>query len=379
MKVVNQKYFFKVKGIFAWLLCITSCSLVAQQDSGGNKKNRRFIAYPLGYYSPETRTGIGVAATFNFRINEHDSIAPASQLSFGGGLTQNRQASISLPFALYFRERIHSVSGEVTYNRFNYDFYGTGSGNYRGDKAVYNTEFPLFRVNYLYRFQRNLFAGARWWYEDYRIISFEENPALKGNIPGKMGSRTSGPGVVFLFDRRDNIYYSTRGSYLELSWQTQSAFTGSNFFYDRYRFDFRNFLSLSPQLVIASNFFGDFILGNVPFSQMPAMGSGKRARGFYQGRFRDKNLLLYQGEVRQVLDAHLAMTAFWNYGLLSDQIDRFNFHNDHASVGIGFRYAFDKENRSNLRLDLAWPFMGGDYIYDPDNTMKIYFTVNEAF
>ncbi len=379
MKALNQKYFFIGNGFATLLFCFITGILSGQTELPKKDKKVRFIAYPVGYYSPETRIGVGLASTFNFRTNHNDTISPVSQISLGGGITQNNQAAFSLPFTLFFNERKHTLSGEFSYNDFSYHFYGTGSGNYRGDFSDYHVRFPLFRLNYLRKIQSNLYAGMRWWYEDYRISSFDQNPALDSHVPGKNGSTTSGPGIVLMFDQRDNIYYSTRGSYLELSWQTQSNLTGSNFYYDRYRFDFRNFIPLNEQISIASNLFGDFIAGDVPFSQMPAMGSGRRARGYYQGRFRDKNLLLYQGELRGKLDPNWAVAAFWNYGILSQRFNDFNFKNDHASVGFGFRYAFDKSNRSNLRLDLAWPLFNGDYLYDPDNTLKVYFTVNEAF
>jgi hypothetical protein len=379
MNVLNQKYFFVRKGIATLFFCAMLLGSIAQKNATKGKDHNRFVAYPVGYYSPETRSGVGFASTLNFRTNSRDSISPSSQISLGAGITQNNQAAISLPFALYFNNRRHTINGEVTYNRFSYEFYGTGSGNFRGDFSMYEAEFPLFRINYLYRLSENWFVGPRWWYEDYRILSVEKSSAVNTDVSGMEGGITSGPGFVCLFDARDNIYYSSDGNYLELSWQTQSALTGSSFYYDRIRFDYRNFYAIGEKTIFASNLFGDFTNGNVPFSQLPGMGSSKRARGYYQGRFRDKNLLLYQGEIRRKIDLRWGMTAFWNYGLLSDRVGNFNFKNDHAAVGFGFRYSFDQHNKTNLRLDLAWPFLSGDYVYQPDKAMKIYFTVNEAF
>lgn len=348
-------------------------------DQDSTRYRRAFVAFPLGYYSPETRIGIGAAGAINFKMNRLDSISPSSQITFGIGTTQNKQSSFSLPFALYWKQRLHTITGEFSFNDYSYYYYGIGGGNESGAKAKYNVQFPLFRVNYLRKLKKHVFIGMRWWYEDYRISTFEKNNAIADSFPGVNGGVTSGPGLVMLFDSRDNVYYSKKGMYLEVVLHNQLDAWGSDFAYNRLRFDLRYFHPVNQRWTIASNIFCDFISGDVPFSQMASLGSGRRGRGFYQGRFRDKNMILYQGEMRGTLDKSWAVTAFWNYAVLSNTVDNFSLKNDHASIGFGLRYAFDKSNRSNLRLDFAWPVFSESYVHDTEDGPKVYFTVNESF
>ena len=72
-------------------------------------------------------------------------------------------------------------------------------------------------------------------------------------------------------------------------------------------------------------------------------------------------------------------TIFWNYTLLAGDMNSFSMKNDHAAAGFGLRYAFDQSSRNNLRLDIAFQLGTNDYIHNPDEVMKVYFTVNEAF
>ncbi len=338
-----------------------------------------FVAYPLGYYSPETRFAVGIGGAVNFRMNKSDSIAPVSQIGLGGGITQNRQATVAIPFALYFSERKHSVTGEFSYNDFSYNFYGVGGGNYNGEKSVYELQYTVMRANYLFQFHPRFFAGARWWYQKDVIQSFTDNPEISNEFAGRAGGTSSGPGVMMMFDSRDNIYYAQKGLMVELVYHNQQSIWGSDFRFNRYRFDVRHFLPVTSSWTLASNFFGDFTSGDVPFGQMAALSSGNRGRGYYQGRYRDKNILLYQAELRGMLDERWGVTAFCNYGILSSKMSDFNFQNDHTAVGFGVRYAFDKRNRSNVRLDIAWPLLNGVYIYDPNEATKVYLTINEAF
>ena len=91
------------------------------------------------------------------------------------------------------------------------------------------------------------------------------------------------------------------------------------------------------------------------------------------GRFRDKEMLLYQGELRGYFYKRFGASAFWNYALLAEEISHFSFTNDHASVGAGLRFAIDRQKKINLRFDAAIPVGVGR------NDVVYYFTINEAF
>ncbi len=48
---------------------------------------------------------------------------------------------------------------------------------------------------------------------------------------------------------------------------------------------------------------GAFTRGEVPWSMMPLLGSDERMRGYYQRRYRDKNVVSGQLEYRRQLTA----------------------------------------------------------------------------
>lgn len=348
--------------------------LWSQHDSTGF----RALVYPLGYYSPETRLGLGLAGVVNFQLNA-DTITPVSQLGFGFGLTQNDQYTLALPFAYYSKKRKHSFSGEWSSNEFNYWYYGTGAGNESGERVRFDMRYVLFRLNYLYQIKRHYFIGARWWHQNDKRIEFYDTLSHSSDVSGLEGGVSSGPGVVLNFDNRDNIYFTHSGWYAELVVQDQSAIWGSDFQFNRYRFDLRNFTPIKKNLILANQIFIDLTTGDVPFNQLAIFGSGRRGRGYYMGRYRDRHLMMYQGEGRLLLDKRWAFTAHWIYALLSKDMGSISLKNDHASAGFGLRYIFDQNSRSTLRLDLSLPIDRGVFIHEPDNAIKFYFSVNEAF
>ena len=65
---------------------------------------------------------------------------------------------------------------------------------------------------------------------------------------------------------------------------------------------------------MAFQFLGNFNEGDVPVRSMANMGSGSIMRGYYEGRYTDKNMLAFQAEMRQHLIRRLGMVAFAGVG-----------------------------------------------------------------
>ncbi len=333
-------------------------------------RKNTLIGYPAGFYLPETRWGIGAAASYNFFVSKKDSISPPGQVQIGFAYTQNRQLLFSLPFQVFWKQRLHSVSGELSYNDYSFYYYGVGNRINDNVKELYGVKSSLFRINYLYQFKPRFFGGLRWWYENYDIHKTIPGGELSQQIiPGSAGSVTSGPGLVFLFDSRDNIYYSTKGAYLELVYHNQDAIWGSHFTYDRYRFDARRFFSLGKKQCLALEAFGDFISGDAPFNQMPNIGSAKRMRGYYEGRYRNQNMLMLQTEYRIMPFRRWGLAVFAGNAFLWKDLDDLQIKYSRLNAGAGIRFAFDRAKKINLRLDYA---VG-------KNSSGVYFTIGEAF
>ena len=92
-----------------------------------------------------------------------------------------------------------------------------------------------------------------------------------------------------------------QGHYLELVYHNQDEVFASDYNFSRYRFDYRYFQPFGKKMALASQLFGDFMQGNVPFFQMTGIGGPKRMRGYIDGRFRDHQLLLAQTEWRHFI------------------------------------------------------------------------------
>lgn len=354
---------------FALLTMVCFFAVTARTQRAGSSRSSTFLALPVVFHTPESGWGFGGSAFYNFRLNQADKSGPFSQISLGAAYTLKRQYMFYVPYELYWNGRKNHLSGEVGFYYYTYDFFGVGRTMEEGVREPFATHLARLRATYLRQLAPNLFGGLRWWFERYDMAETTEGGVLAGgSVPGGNGSTTSGPGLVALYDSRDNVYSATEGTYLELVYHNQSALWGSNFLYDRYRFDFRKYWPLKKS-VMAINVFGDFLSGAVPFTQMAAVGGARRMRGYYEGRYRDKNLLLFQAEYRFPIWKILGGTVFGSSANLGERISDLAVDRTKVAAGCGLRLMLNPVNRLSLRFDMAFG----------KNSDAFYFTVNEAF
>ncbi|MFZ4784984.1 MAG: BamA/TamA family outer membrane protein [Flavobacteriales bacterium] len=341
-----------------------SASLHAQEKW----RDLPLLGFPVGGYTPETGWGIGAAASYHFRVNA-DSLTPISQVQLGFVVTQKNQQIFSLPFNVYSAQRKHQYYGEATYSNYHYYFFGTV--RYPQDvKEKYHSRYSRVRMNYLHKIHSHVFLGARWWFEELQFKDRAANGKLiEGKLSGAIGGVSSGPGLILLVDSRDHLYYSTKGHYFEGVAQTHSSITGSDFFYERLRADYRFFSPINSKWTFATQLFADLTWGNTPFFMMPGIGGEKRMRGYYEGEVRDEQLLLAQAEFRYRPIDRWAFTGFAHSAMVGFNLLHGANRTQKWAAGAGVRYFFDKKNRMTIRLDAA---------YNGKNILP-YLSVGEAF
>ncbi len=369
----KERYFCEMPRILPIVLIATIVFVGASGKVFASKDDslkNSIIAYPVGFYLPETRFGAGVAGAFNFRFNKKDKVSPPSQLQFGVAYTQNRQFLLYLPFDFYFRERKHQLSGELGYYQYLFFYYGTSKFPQK-KREVYEIDFPRLRIQYTYKLRNHLFSGLKYWWDRYHNGRFEpEGELIKGRVPGvsTLGS-TGGLGMFFLYDNRDNVYCSKKGVFIEASTMIHDAYTISDYRFQRWRVDARYFHTSGKKSSFAFQGFADMLSGNVPFFQMNVLGNSKRMRGYVEGRYRGHQMILFQSEWRWFPFERWGATLFGSLGSVEHNFSNHRIGSFISAGGVGLRFIFDQEKRIHIRLDYA---LGRD-------SQAVYFTIGESF
>lgn len=342
----------------------------ASQDSIQSSANS-FYVFPIAFYAPETDFGFGAAGIFAFRFKDEPPASRPSQVQIGLAYTLKNQVLIYFPYQLYFKNQLYYSYGEIGYYRYVYKFFGVGNGIDPDFVENYSVNFPRVRINFLKLVRPDLYAGLRYWFEDYHIT--ERDPAgmlIDHTITGSAGGVTSGPGLVAIYDTRDNVFFPQQGAYAEGFVQKNSGLTGSDFWYTTYAVDASKYLFLENlQHVVALNAYAVVMTGEPPFNQLAMLGGPKKMRGYFEGRYRERNLLLLQAEYRAPLFWRIGLVGFASYGGVSHELGGFELANFKYTFGGGLRFLLDKEKKINIRLDAGFG----------RNSSGYYLTIGEAF
>lgn len=357
--------------VILFLVCqyTTNAQSIADTTTERAKKVRT-VGFPVVFYLPETRFAVGGAAMFTFATAPQDS-SRKSSVRIGAAYTQNKQLLLFCPFNLYFSNNRHNISGEIGYYKYNYYFYGTGMPALQNQRELYGVKFPRVKLTALTSiYRRILYLGLRGGLDDWRLYDLDLTGKLaQGIITGSNGGLTSHLGGILILDNRDHIFYPTTGWFIELSSQTDSKLTASDFRFSRYTIDVAKYFAVRSRFVVALNYYSVHIQGAAPFNQLAQLGGAKKLRGFYEGQFRDKQLILAQLELRARVFRRFGAAAFYSVGQVAPAMRLMNTANFVHAGGAGVRVVLDQKENINLRFDVA---VGR-------RQPQFYFTLTEAF
>ncbi len=331
----------------------------------------RAVALPLAFLTPETSWGFGAAGIYTFRLPGEPPSSRPSQLQLGGAYTLEKQLLLYLPFQFFKHEERSNLYGELGYYRYTYYFYGVGNAypDYEGE--LFDLEFPRVRLAAVRRPGSSAwYLGGQYWLDRMKVSGLEPQGLLFNvNVPGKEGGLLSAAGLVALLDRRDNVFYPSAGGYLELSSLHSMAAIGSDFDFSKFTLDGRKYWSRDGQHVVALNAYLEWNTGTPPFTHLGFIGGTRRMRGYYEGRFRDRQLAIFQAAYRFPLIWRFKAVIFAGLGNVAHDWGSMALGNTRWAVGAGLRFLLLKEERAHVRLDYG---IG-------QNSSGVYITVGEAF
>ncbi len=326
--------------------------------------------YPYFFYSPETEFAIGGAMIFTMRLNPDPEVKPSNAILSG-------YYSVKGSYDIFFNPEFYLGHDEyylgisADYFRFVDKFWGIGNNTPDIDStAGYIRKLIWLNVEFDVSVVGPLKIGANYDLNHTTIEDKQSNPfLLSGSVTGADGGLSSGIGGVLFADTRNSAFYPTAGGYYKLSFLTSVDWLGSAFSFRRWILDLRQYVSLTPSLVVAMQAFGTAISGDPPFYMMPALGGDNIMRGYYEGRYRDKFYLATQGELRYRLTKRWGLVAWAGIGDVAGSFSDFRLKDGKPTFGFGVRFALDVEQVVNVRADFGY---GRD-------TKGVYFNAKEAF
>jgi hypothetical protein len=332
-------------------------------------QKRSYLLAPQLDRSPETGFLTGIYYLQLFKIGR-DTNARTSNIETTLSYTQNNQFVAEVNNTLLFPGEKYFLRGTTVYRDFSEYFYGIGNSTKDADAELIRFDNVQFTQRLTRVMAPHVFAGIQYQYNLVANLRYPAGGMLDtGHIAGNRGSQTSGAGLLFLYDSRDNVINSYKGFYLDVSNYINRKEIGSQYNYNNFTVDARKFIELWPRNVLCLQ--GLFIYNDshAPFRQLAEMGGDVMMRGIYVGRFRDNDLMACQAEYRFPVWRWLGFCVFGGLAEVADELNHFSMDGIHYTYGAGVRVMFIKHERVNIGVDVG---LG-------NNTSGVYFGSGESF
>jgi outer membrane protein assembly factor BamA len=329
-----------------------------------------FSGYPYAYYTPETELAFGVGGVLVFYTADEEDLSP-SKISLSGYYTTNGQYKISLNPAMYFARDKQFVQLPLSFGHVVDSYWGIGNNTPEtGDEQytldVVSVTFTVQVPPLWFQADR---TGIIFDYDKTDIVDEQDNSLLHDDeLLGTDGGESYGIGTDLVWDSRDNIFFPNGGTYQYMKFVVYPQF--GDYVYYTLEMDIRHFTALSPDHVIAGNFYFAAAGGNTPFYQLPALGGQNRMRGYFQGRYRDNVYTTLQLEYRQYFWQKFGFVVFGGVGDVASDLLKFKLDEFKHSLGLGLRFLFNRNEKVNLRMDVG---------FGKDGNSGVYFGLEEAF
>ena len=357
------------------LLAVTialSLHAIAQDDTTRSKSSTKLLAFPVVARSMETGWIFGGVTCLTFRVKKDDTLSRTSNMQALVLYSINKQLVTVLNGTTYFPNENYILNHRVSYSYFPDKFWGMGRHTRDADEESYQFRQYFIFLHGMKKLRKHLFAGAMYEQQTVMQVNYAEAGVFeKQKIPGRKGYRVSGLGLSATFDNRANAFYPDKGSFMQVTAKHFCKGLGSDFNYTTIVQDLRQYIPLYKKNILAVQLYNCMNLGNViPLRSLAALGGDNCMRGYYSGRFRDKQQMALQAEWRIPVYGRWGAVAFGSTGDVARKVMDYDFKEMKYAYGGGVRFALNKQEKLNLRLD---------YGFTSSKNQGFYLQLGEAF
>lgn len=344
----------------------------SQKDS---TRSGSLMVIPAIGYAQESGFEYGIAGTYNFYLDKTDLSSRTSNVTLIGTLTTKNQKNIKLQTDIWTKNNEYHVLSELRYRDWPFNFYGLGTNTWLTDEDRIDQKLIRAKLDVEKNVGSNLYVGLNSIFEYFKFQDRELGGVFdQPEVFGKKGGQYVAIGASSLYDNRNNTTYTTKGIYARIKYAYAPDFwAGDNFTGSLLETDIRGFQALSKTVTLAGQVLYRGTYGeNAPFYTYRDLGGDMTMRGYYSGRYKDRNYITAQAELRYRFMPRFGIVGFAGTGsTFSKQHDsRFV-----PSYGGGIRYFFSLEHNSTIRFDYAL----GEKRAGEKRQSGFYLSISEAF
>ena len=277
-----------------------------EKEETETKKDKKLKVVPYISYNRTYEFMFGAVPMLMYKVNKKDTISPESISGLMGIYTTNKTWFAIAFSKLYLMEDHWRITIGAGLGNANSQFLSGGTSSSFID---YQTGADFFKLEVQRKIGEDLYFGANYMYTKF-------NNEFDFDTPVTEEVTLNGLGLVFLRDKRDDVYYPTKGSELHLNYTGYLSFMGNDEESSKIELKYNQFFKPKRENdVIALRAYGGFGLGEVPFNNLLVV-EGTDLRGYSMGEYRGKQLMALQGEYRYNFKGNMGLVGFAGLGTI---------------------------------------------------------------
>ena len=324
---------------------------------------------PGPFYTPELKLGLGTAIAGVYRVDPNDHVTQNSSVSFTGFVSTSGALGLGMRNYTFFAGDEWRLFIDGSLAKIPTGFWGIGYDAAQGDEQKYTQQSISLQPQIMRQVVDDLYAGLGWDFSTYDAENIDDqHPGdnfSRYNVNGN--SLSSGITATINYDSRDVITRPQHGQFFSAEYSLFDPALGSDNHFTVLQLQYNYYLPLNNQDVLAFDLWGRFARGDVPWDRLSQAGDDNRMRGYYQGRYRDKDVVSTQLEYRKKLNWRHGYVLWVGTGALGDS--PYNLSDNPLLPTVGAGYRFEVKPDMNIRLDLGFG----------KESAGFYFQVAEAF
>lgn len=321
-----------------------------------------FIGGP--HYSSDSKFGIGLVAAGAYSTDPENLDLTPSDISITADITTAGHFSLGVEGHHIKPDSRLEYIAEVSYIDTKYWGIGFDMNVDDANESKYKYLDVKASAIYSWALMRNFFVGPLVSGE-YVGASHFEFPDDWAGLPTRM--LRYGVGVALRYDTRDYITAATRGVYISFEQTFNWHWLGNRHGFNSNEFTAAWYHKLWRDASVATRIHSRFTWGDTPWAMLSTIGGSRDMRGYFYGRYRDKNEIDLTVELRQHLWRRNGVVVWGGVASVFPRFSDIRFKKLLPNYGFGYRWEFKKN--MNVRIDVGFGRGQTGFI----------FNLNEAF
>lgn len=317
-------------------------------------------------YSNDTKLSIGILGAALYTSGGNDSVTSQSNATLYTEFSITGYYNVGIRGMHFSSADKWRINYKMSFSSMPTYFWGIGYDCARDNdnKTKFLQLNARFRASFDYRLFDNWFVGPALDFNYTKATDSDDYILWNGQ---RLHTLCYGLGVDISYDTRDCLTAPHTGWYVGAEQRFYPGFMFNKSAFSSTDITVSHYFGAWKDAIAAINFHGLFTYGNTPWSMLASVGGSHTMRGYYEGRYRDKNAMDVTLELRQHIWHRNSAVAWVGAGTVFPGFKKLQSRKILPNFGVGYRWEFKKN--VNVRLDFG---VG-------KGESGVVFNINEAF